>query len=150
MNSSDPDLLKRVEENYEALDGLDQGGITYFNIYLNEMFNMSDVVITSLLELFKNFAPDGIAKYPSENVALLVQQINAVTERLEEVPALPRDMLLLILPGFTKCSVPEFVGKFELMINIERVILLDNYGDRHDDRKCLERVKNITLFESDK
>ena len=49
MNSSDPDLLKRVEENYEALDGLDQGGITYFNIYLNEMFNMSDVVITSLL-----------------------------------------------------------------------------------------------------
>ena len=39
---------------------------------------MSDIVITFIQELFKKFAQDSLAKYPSENVALLVQQINAM------------------------------------------------------------------------
>ena len=82
---------------------------------------MSDVVITSLQELFNNFAQDGVSKYPSENVALLVQNINAVVERSEEVPELLRDTPLPILTGFIKCSVTEFVGPFELMLNTERV-----------------------------
>ena len=148
MNSSYLALIKRAEDKYEALDGIDQGGITYLKIALDEMFNMSDVVITSLLESFNNFARDGVAKYPSEKVALLVQKINAVTERLAEVPALPRDMPLLILNGFTKCIVPEFVVPFELMINTERVIQLENEGYRHDDRICLENVKKLTLLAS--
>ena len=115
-----------VEDKYEALDRLEQGGITYLNMALDEMFNMSDVIITFLQEFLKNFARDGIAKYLSENVALLVQHINAVSECLAEVPALPRDTPLLILTGFTKCSVTEFIGTFELMLNTERVIQLDN------------------------
>ena len=65
-------------------------------------------------------------------MALLVQKINAVAERLAEVPALPRDTPLLILTGFTK-----FVDLFEFMVNTERVIQLDNDLDRHDDKKCL-------------
>ena len=40
-----------------------------------------------------------------------------MADRLEEVPALPRDTPLIILTGFTKCSMPEFVGPFELIIN---------------------------------
>ena len=101
-----------MEDKYDALDGLEQWGITYLNIDLDEMFNMSDVVITSLQELFKNFDQDGVAKYPSEKVALLVQKINAAEERLEEVLELPRDTLLLVLTSFTKCSVTKFVGPF--------------------------------------
>ena len=55
------------------------------------MFNMSDVVITSLQTFFKDFEKNGVAKFPHENVALLVQQIMAVAERLAEVSNLPRD-----------------------------------------------------------
>ena len=47
MKFSDPALIKRVEEKYEALDGLEQGVITYLNISLDDIFNMSDVIITS-------------------------------------------------------------------------------------------------------
>ena len=68
-------------------------------------------------------------------MSLLVQQINAVTERLEEVPVLPRGMSMLILTCFTNCSVPEFVGPFGLMLNTGRVIQLDNGVDRHDEMK---------------
>ena len=70
---------------------------------------MSDVVINYLQEFFKKFARDGVVKYPNENVILLFQQTNAVSERLTEVPALPRAKPLLILTGFTRCSVTEFV-----------------------------------------
>ena len=76
------------------------------------MFNMSDIVITSIQEFFKKFSKDGVAKYQCENVALLVQKINAAEERLEEVLELPRDTLLLVLTSFTKCSVTKFVGPF--------------------------------------
>ena len=65
MNYSYPDLIKRVEDKYEAMDGLEQGGIAYLKIALDEMFNMSDIVITSIHEFFKNFARDGLAKHPN-------------------------------------------------------------------------------------
>ena len=81
-------------------------------------------------------------------MAFIVQNINAVAERLTEVPELPRDTILLVLTGFTKFSVPEFVGPFELRLNNERVINLDNDGDMHVKRKCLEWVKKLTLLES--
>ena len=71
-----------------------------------------------------------------------------MVEWLAEVLEITRDTPLLILNGFTKCSVREFIGPFELMINTERVIQLDNDGNRHDDSKCLERAKKLTLLES--
>ena len=47
MNSSYPDLIKRVEDKYEALDGIYQGGITHLKITIDDsMFNISDVFIT--------------------------------------------------------------------------------------------------------
>ena len=76
INFSYTYIIKRVEEKYEALDGLEQEGIAYLKIAFDDMFNMSDVVITSLYEVFKNFDRYGVAKYPSKNVALIVQQIN--------------------------------------------------------------------------
>ena len=73
-----------------------------------------------------------------------------MVEQLAEVPELPRDTPLLILTGFTKCIVPvtEFVGPFELMLNNDRVIQLETDGDRHDNRKFLERVKKLTILVS--
>ena len=112
VDSSDPALIKGVEQKFEAMDRIEQGGITYLNIALDEMFNMSDIVITLLQKFFKNFYRDGVAKQPSENLALLIKQINAVVERLAGVLELPRDMPLLILTDFAKSSVPEFVGLF--------------------------------------
>ena len=46
MKYSDPDIIKIVEEDYVALDGLEKEVITYLKIRLNKMFNISDVVIT--------------------------------------------------------------------------------------------------------
>ena len=62
INYSDTAPIKRVEEKYESLVVIDQGGIIYLNITLDEMLNMSDLVITSLQEFFKNFSRDGVAK----------------------------------------------------------------------------------------
>ena len=86
MNSLDTAITKKVEEEYETLDGIEQGGITYLDFSLDDMFNMSDVVITFLQELLK----------------LLVEHINAVKERLTEVPELSRDIPFLVFNGFTK------------------------------------------------
>ena len=44
--------------------------------------------------------------------------------------------------------MPELVGTFEFMINTERLIQLENDVDRHNDRKCLEKMKKITLLVS--
>ena len=68
-------------------------------------------------------------------MALLVFQINAVVEWLAEVTELTKDTALIVLTGFTKLSVPEFVITFELMINTERIIQFENCRDRHDDKK---------------
>ena len=86
LNSLDTAIIKRVEDKYEDLDEIEQGGITYLDFYLDEMFNMSDVVITFLHELLK----------------LLVEHINDVKERLTEVPELSRDIPFLVFNGFTK------------------------------------------------
>ena len=57
-------------------------------------------------------------------MALIVQNINDVAEQLAELPALPRDTPLIILTGYTQCSVSDFVGLFELILNTERVVQL--------------------------
>jgi len=110
------------------------------------MFNMSDIVITSLQDFFKSFARNGVAKFPNENVALLVQQINAVADRLAEAGALPRDTPLNLMTGFTKYSVPEFVGPFTLLLNTERVQQLENSAERHNNAQCLQRVRSLPLL----
>ena len=67
---------------------------------------------------------------------------------MAEVPALPRDTPLLILNGFTNYSMPEFFDPFELILKTERIIQFENDGYRHDDRKCLKRVKKLTMLAS--
>ena len=55
------------------------------------MFNMSNIVITSLHELISNFSKNGIAMVPNENVLALTQKMDTVCERLYESKELPRE-----------------------------------------------------------
>ena len=46
LESSDPSLIKKVRQKYEALYGIDKQWVTYRKVALGEMFNISDVFIT--------------------------------------------------------------------------------------------------------
>ena len=50
----------------------------------------------------------------------ILAQVEAVSERLAEVKQLPLEAPTYILQGLTKCSVSEFTGTFEMMLNQER------------------------------
>ena len=65
MNSCGGALIKSIEEKCETLDELEHGGITYLNISLSDMFNMSNVVINYLHDFIKNFSKDGVSKNPN-------------------------------------------------------------------------------------
>jgi hypothetical protein len=67
-NSCDINLVKRIEEKYDQLFEYEQGGITYLKIELDEMFTMSNMVITSLHKFLKQFAQEGVARVPHEDV----------------------------------------------------------------------------------
>ena len=72
------------------MNELEQDGITYLKIEFGEMFNMRNIVTTSLYDFIDNFSKDGISKVPDENVLALTQQMNSVCKRLYEAKALTR------------------------------------------------------------
>ena len=78
MNSSEPELLKRVTEKFEKINSLAQGGITYLKCMLDEMFCMTNNVVTALQTFIKTFAEEGVSKTIGENVS-------EVTENLEQL-----------------------------------------------------------------
>ena len=61
VNYWDGYLIKRIEEKYETLDELEQGGITYLNFAFDGMSSMSNFVITSLYDFIKKFSKGGIS-----------------------------------------------------------------------------------------
>jgi hypothetical protein len=65
-NSCDINLEKRIDEKFDQLYEYEQGGIMYLKIALDEMFTMSNMVVTSLQNFLKQFAKEGIAKVPNE------------------------------------------------------------------------------------
>jgi hypothetical protein len=78
------------------------------------MFTISSTVVTTLQGFFENFAKDGIAKVPNEDVRVATEQLVVVTKRLAEVAALPCDCTIQLLEGLTKCSVTIFRQTFSL------------------------------------
>jgi hypothetical protein len=60
--------VKCIEEKYDQLFEYEQGGITSLKITLNEMFTMRNLVITSLQKFLKQFAQEGVARVPNEDV----------------------------------------------------------------------------------
>jgi hypothetical protein len=127
MNSCDALLVERIDEKFEALAHNEQGGVTYIKIALDEMFTISNTVVTTLQGIFENFAREGLAKVPNEDVRLATEQILAVAERLAEVSTLPVECTVQILEGFTKCSVNIFRQTLShLLVRTEQLRKLGN------------------------
>ena len=121
MNSCDALLVERIDEKFEDLRQDEQGGVTYIKLALDEMFTGSNTVVNTLQGFFENFAKEGIAKVPNEDVRLATEQIIAVVERLAKVSALPVECTVQILEGFTKCSVNIFRQTFSHVLVSERL-----------------------------
>ena len=73
--------------------------------------------------------------------------MNAMCERLAESMELPCKTPFHVLTGITLCVVPGFVGPFELILNNDLVRHME-YGATVNDKRNLERVKNITPMEN--
>ncbi len=108
MNSCDALLVERIDKKFDELRPDEQGGVMYIKLALDEMFTVSNTVVNTLQGFFENFAKESIAKVPNEDVRLTTEQILAVIKRLAEVSALPIEVTVQILEGFTRCSVPIF------------------------------------------
>jgi hypothetical protein len=69
--------VKCLDEKFDQLFEYEQRGITYLKIALDKMFTMSNIVITSLQKFLKQFAQEGVARVPNEDVGLCAKQIAA-------------------------------------------------------------------------
>ncbi len=67
-NSCNINLVKRLDEKFNQLFEYEQGGITYLKIALDEMFKMSNMVITLLQKFLMQFAQEGVARVPNEDL----------------------------------------------------------------------------------
>ena len=74
--------------------------------------------------------------------------MNAVCERLEKSKALTHKDPVHVLIGLTWCSVPEFVGTFELILNTERVRHMKSIGTTVIDKSMLEREKVLLSWQT--
>ena len=107
-NSSKAELNQRVDEKFYNLDPLRQGGITYLKFFLDEMFCMTNDIVTSLQTFLKTFAEEVLSNTVGENVLEDDSYIKEVSERLSEVNQLPLEAPTYVLQGLTKCSFTEF------------------------------------------
>jgi hypothetical protein len=142
MNSCDVLLVDRIDKKFDELDLYKQGGVIYIKIALDEMFTISNTVVTTLQGFFEVFAKDGIAKVPNEDVRAATEQIIAVAERLAKVSALPSESTHHILEGFTRCSVIVFRQTFAQLLVAEWLQQL-RYLTNRNDSICLFNIKKL-------
>ncbi len=138
MNSCDVLLVDRIDKKFDELDLYDQSGVTYIKIALDEMFTISNTIVTTLQGFFEAFAKDGIAKVPNEDVRAATEQIIAVAERLAEVSALPSESICHILEGFTRCSVIVLRQTFAHLLVAERLQQLCYLTNRNDSSRLID------------
>ena len=62
MDSSEAKLKQRVDEKFDKIKSLEQGGITYLKFMLNKMFFMTNNIVAALQTSLKNFSEEGILK----------------------------------------------------------------------------------------
>jgi hypothetical protein len=140
MNSCDALLVKRINKKFKDLSLFEQGGVTYIKFALDKMFTISNTVVTTLQGFFENFAKDGIAKVPNEDVCVVTEQLAAVAERLAKVAALPCECTVQLLEGLTKCSVTVFRQTFSHLLVGEHLRQLCTLTSFHDS-SCLGGIK---------
>ncbi len=89
-----------MDEKFDQLYEYEQGGITSLKTPLDEMFTMSNMVIMSLQKYLMQFAQEGVAKVPNEDVQNCSEQIAAMCVQLTKVDVLPQETPGYILEGF--------------------------------------------------
>ena len=68
-NSSKIELKNQVNEKFENIEALKQGGITYLEFFLDKMFCMTNDVVTAFQTFLKTFAEEVSSKTVGENVS---------------------------------------------------------------------------------
>ena len=58
-NLSKAESNQKVDENFEKLEELEQGGITYLKFFMDEMFCMLNDVVLALQTFLKTFVEEG-------------------------------------------------------------------------------------------
>ncbi len=142
MNSCDALLIERIDKKFEDLSLYKQGGVTYIKLALDKMFTISNTVVATLQGFFENFAKDGIAKVPNEDVCVAMKQIVAVADRLAKVSALPSECTIQLLEGLTKCSVAVFRQTFSHLLVGEHLRQLCTLTTLHNS-SCLGGIKKL-------
>ena len=84
-NSIKSELKQQVDEKFDKIDPLEQGGITHLIFFLGEMFCMTNDAVTALQKLLKTFLEEVLSKTVGENVLEADAHIKAVSERILEV-----------------------------------------------------------------
>ncbi len=77
INCCDALLVERIDKKFEDLSLYEQGGVTYIKLALDKMVTISNPVVATLQGFFENFAKDGIAKIPNEDIRVATEQIIA-------------------------------------------------------------------------
>jgi hypothetical protein len=142
INSCDALLIKRYHKKFKDLSLYKQGGVTYIKLALNEMFTISNTAVATLQGFFENFAKDGIAKVPNEDVRVATEQIVAVAEGLAKVFALSSECTVQLLEGLTKCFVTIFRQTFSHLLVNERLRQLCTLTTLHNS-SCLGDIKKL-------
>ena len=156
-NSSTPELRELVAQKTASLvvDDSQLGGAVMLKITLDQMFCMTQDVVTALQDFLEDFGKNGIIMVVGENVPSIVKKILVVSIRLAEVNQLPSKAVNWVLTGFSLCSVKEFKDPFKLMLDQDAV---SNMGKpvgtgEKSSTESLKKIKEyctkaITTFES--
>jgi hypothetical protein len=136
-------ILLYILTRFDCLSEYEQRGITYLKMVLDKMFTMSDMVIMSLQRYLKQFAQEGIAKVPTEDVRVCSGQLVAMCTRLAEVNALPQESIGFILEGLTCCSVLEFKDIHRLLCTTHKVCQMRAVTGRRDSSATLAHIQRI-------
>ncbi len=142
MKSCDALLIERIDKKFKNLSLYKQGGVTFIKLALDEMFTISNTANATLQGFFENFAKDGIAKVPNEDVHVAMEQIVAIAERLVEVSALPSECTVQLLEGLTKCSITVFRQTYSHLLVGECLRKLRILTTLHKS-SCLGGIKKL-------
>ena len=67
----DPELKRQVDEQYSKLDLYQQGGISYFKIFVDTVFKMSSKTEDSPKSFIKDLGKNCLVEVPNENFCLI-------------------------------------------------------------------------------
>jgi hypothetical protein len=139
----DTNLVKGIEKKYNQLFEYEQGGITYLKIMLDEVFTVSNMVITMLQKFLKQNAHEGVARVPNKDVWLCAKQVAAMCARLAKVDTLPQKVPGYILEGFTWCLVVEFKGIHKLLNTADKVRQMRAVSGKQNSNTTLVTVPKL-------